>query len=261
MLASIPAATFAFRPSGTASKDIVTVAAFRIEITEVTVAAYAACVSAKACETPVAKGHVATFEETQCNWGVPGKDDHPINCVSALDAEAYCRWNGGRRLPTLHEAYWAALGDASMNEAAKTSYDRHRYFPWGNDEPKKIEHCWKRGSFGAPKGGVVGPITSTAPPVAVDLGTCPVASYPKDKSPFGLYDTAGNLAEMVFDPGGNVTCFTNGVEGLCPREKMFRVTGGSWFDNESIGNQSPQDSSGIGSKYHPWYGFRCAVSP
>lgn len=257
---AIPGATFAFRESMTVGTTPVTVSAFQIEATEVTVAAYAACVADKACNEPVVKGRVAKYEEPTCNWGKPGREDHPINCVSSSEAEVYCQWNGGRRLPTTYEAYWAALGDGRMNEEERLDANRHRTYPWGRGGPETVEHCWKRGSFGGPKGGVVGPITTAKAPVSADLGTCPVASYAGDRSAFGLFDTSGNVAEIVFDPRP-IMCFGLDGERPCPRERMFRVTGGSWFDNESIGNQSPADNHPVASDYHPWYGFRCVAGP
>ncbi|TKD12869.1 SUMF1/EgtB/PvdO family nonheme iron enzyme [Polyangium fumosum] len=256
-LVSIPGATFSFRESMAVNRTVVTVQPFQIEATEVTVSGYAACVGAKACVAPVGEGRVQKFHEPNCNWGKPGRGDHPINCVSPAEAEAYCQWNGGRRLPTIYEAYWAALGDGRMSEAERLG-ERHRTYPWGRDEPEKIEHCWQRGAMGGTQGGVVGPITSSTPPVAVDLGTCPVASYTGDRSPFGLYDTAGNVAEFVFDPKP-ITCISTAGEQPCPREKMFRVTGGTWHDHGLMGNQSPADNHPVASERHPWYGFRCVV--
>ncbi|WP_170319586.1 formylglycine-generating enzyme family protein [Polyangium spumosum] len=249
-LVSIPGATFSFRETMSLGRTPVTVKPFQIEATEVTVSAYAACVGARACAAPV------PFEPT-CNWGKAGRGDHPINCVSPEEAEAYCQWNGGRRLPTIYEAYWAALGDARMSEAERMG-ERHRTYPWGRDEPEKVEHCWQRGAFGGTKGGAVGPITSVAPPVPADLGTCPVASYTGERSPFGLYDTAGNVAEFVFDPKPR-TCIDRTGEHPCPRGEMFRVTGGSWHDQGMMGDQSPANNHPVAQSRHPWYGFRCVV--
>jgi formylglycine-generating enzyme required for sulfatase activity len=87
----------------------VSLAAYSIERTEVTQDAYAACVTAGACEPP------------SCEWDCE-RTDYPAGCVDLAQARAYCEW-AGRRLPT--EAEWekAARGD----DGAK--------YPWGNDEP------------------------------------------------------------------------------------------------------------------------------
>ncbi len=81
----------------------VTVPAFRISLTEVTVAQYRACVDAGACEVPGTK-KTSRF----CNWGYPRRDDQPINCASWNDAQAFVALLSesvpGARLPT--EAEW-----------------------------------------------------------------------------------------------------------------------------------------------------------
>src|SRR5438128_3559953 len=79
----------------------VAVEAFEIDATEVTAAAYDACVAAGAC-TPA-----ATW--SRCTSGVPSRADHPINCVEWTQAEAYCRW-AGKRLPTEEKSEHAARG-------------------------------------------------------------------------------------------------------------------------------------------------------
>ena len=69
--------------------------------TDVTVAAYAKCVSAGACTEPAAS-HRA------CNWKTD-RGDHPINCVDWNQSIAFCKWLGGR-LPTEQEWEYVASG-------------------------------------------------------------------------------------------------------------------------------------------------------
>lgn len=87
------------------------VEAFAIDRTEVTVAAYRACVEAGACTPPdVAES---------CNWAQPERALHPINCVDWEQAKAYCAFHGAR-LPTEWE--W--------EKAARGSEGRRN--PWGD---------------------------------------------------------------------------------------------------------------------------------
>jgi formylglycine-generating enzyme required for sulfatase activity len=89
---------------------------FDIDIHEVTVAQYRACVESDACSEP-----------DPCNFVRPGADDQPINCVDWEQARTYCAWVG-KRLPT--EAQW---------EKAARGPDE-RTFPWG-EEPADCERA------------------------------------------------------------------------------------------------------------------------
>jgi formylglycine-generating enzyme required for sulfatase activity len=82
---------------------------------EVTVEAFTACVNDGGCTDP------NTGEP--CNFGVVGRENHPVNCVDAFQAEAYCAWRG-QRLPTEWEWQWAARGR-----------DEGRTYPWGDAAP------------------------------------------------------------------------------------------------------------------------------
>ncbi len=160
----IPAGTFMMGMEGHQPDELpvheVSVAAFFIDTTEVTVAAYQHCVDASVC-TP---GTSYLEGPINCNTGRLDRDDHPINCVDPLQASTYCDWRG-KRLPTEEEWEYAARGTDS------------RVYPWGwglvTDEP-----CWsgdteKRES------------------------TCPVGQFPKDRSPFGVLGLGGNVSERT----------------------------------------------------------------
>jgi len=134
----------------------VALASFEMDVTEVTTAQYEACVRAGTCQA------AATYS-TYCNAGKSDRQGHPINCVSWVDATAFCTW-AGRRLPTEEEWEYAARGTYS------------RTYPWGSAAPDS-QLCWNRLSSGQ--------------------GTCGVGSFAAGKSPFGLHDMAGNVWEWT----------------------------------------------------------------
>ena len=89
------------------------VAGVCLDETEVTVAAYRACVDSGGCRAP--------GEYTECNWRRESLADHPIDCVDFDQAAGFCSAHG-KRLPTKAEWRWAAQGR-----------DEGRSHPWGVD--------------------------------------------------------------------------------------------------------------------------------
>ncbi len=140
---------------------------FCLDRTEVTVAAFAACVRAGRCKDEKLRcGTAATY-------GDPEKQDHPVNCVDWFDAEAFCR-SRARRLPTEAEWEWAARGEA-----------RARTYPWG-ESPPADRACWDG------PGNALGKGNRSA--------TCPVAFHPGADSPDGVSDLGGNVREWTSTP-------------------------------------------------------------
>ena len=124
----IPAGTFPMgdgdaTDAGTSPVHAVTLGAYCMDLTEVTVAAYRAC-AASGCTSP---GTGTAF-----NWGAAGRDEHPVNGVDWNQARAYCQWRGGD-LPT--EAQW--------EHAARGNDPANHVYPWGNDAPAS-QLCWNR---------------------------------------------------------------------------------------------------------------------
>jgi formylglycine-generating enzyme required for sulfatase activity len=138
-------------------------AAFEVDQTEVTVAAYRACVDAGACS------EVSTIS-VLCNWDAPASEALPVNCITWPQAVAYCEWVG-KRLCT--EAEW---------ELAARGTDGRRY-PWGNGDPTCELAVFKDGEHAG---------------CGTD-STWAVGSLPDGASPFGAFDMAGNLSEWVRD--------------------------------------------------------------
>lgn len=149
-----------------------------IDVHEVTVAAYAACVAASACP-PAGQG-------TGCNSKRPGLERHPINCVTWAAADAYCRHRGGR-LPSELEWEMAARGIGGV------------VHPWGDDPPtcaRVVMHDGKQPGCGA-------------------AGTAATGSQPADRSAIGAFDLGGNVREWTADdygalPGGNTVAGRSG---------------------------------------------------
>ena len=147
--------------------DRVTVSPFLLDHTEVPAAKYAVCVREGGCQPPGAG--------PACTFGVSGKGDHPVNCVTWAQADAYCRW-ARKRLPTEEEWEWAARATRWLGR-----------FPWGRATPG-TQLCWSGpGSDRAARG---------------FAATCPVGSHPAGDSPQGAKDLAGSVAEWTSTPSG-----------------------------------------------------------
>jgi formylglycine-generating enzyme required for sulfatase activity len=143
----------------------VVVKAFAIDRTEVTRGAYAACVAARRCKAlPPAAGKVPAADDAP---------DLPVTGVSWADAQAYCRFAGGR-LPTEPEWEKAARGTDG------------REYPWG-----EALDC-ARANWGNFDG--EGPCAGKNPGRPVRVG-----SYPTGASVYGALDLGGNVWEWVAD--------------------------------------------------------------
>ncbi len=196
--------------------------AFSIDRYEVSVEAYAACVTADVCSAPQERNE----PQALCNWGVQGKEQHPINCVSWSQARDFCAWKK-KRLPT--EAEWekAARGDDG------------RLYPWGNDRALCVRAVGDK---------------------CDEPGTKPVGSKPKGASPYGAHDMAGNVWEWVADWYREDTYRTGKTrDPTGPPRGTQRVSRGGGWDVIGFNLQSATRSSAKPHHTADSLGFRCAL--
>lgn len=191
--------------------------AFAMDLTHVTVADYRTCWRFGPCGTPDSGG--------DCNWNVAGRDDHPINCVSQIDAGKFCAWIG-RRLPTNEEWEYAARGPTNAAHS------------WGNSALPPRTHCYQK--------------TTTCPVKAGGDSTRTLfGSYNAN----GFYELEGNVADWMSDKFcDDLYTNTKCTDNLCWR---WSPDYGSTppLNSACAMARYPADAKA------PFIGFRCARTP
>ena len=221
----------------------VRVAPFAMDVHEVTVAEYAACVHAGKC-TPAGTtadwpGITAADEDEWgkfCNADRADRQQHPVNCVDWEQAIRYCTFVG-KRLPTEEEWEYAARGTEG------------RRYPWGDDPPtaERMNGCGAECAAAFP---------TWKPTYAGDDGwttTAPVASYPAGRTPSGLYDMAGNVWEWTSSRASDDYAKSRSGEARIDR-------GGSWHQDRAIDLRAAKRDATMPSVRGPIIGFRCVAS-
>jgi formylglycine-generating enzyme required for sulfatase activity/serine/threonine protein kinase len=233
----------------------VEVASFCLDRREVTVGEFHRCSDPGECKRPFLKSHwadptdegkaEATAFASLCNEGREGVEDHPINCVTWEQADAFCRFRGAR-LPTEIEWERAARGGDG------------RVFPWGEQVPgpEQLNACgseclaWFRFSKIGLDAGMFN--ASDA-----HVETSPVGSFPQGQGKGGLDDLEGNVAEWTADefrahPGGTLSA-------LVPEGS--RVVRGASIHSTSAAEADPAFRRPTPATWHPHdVGFRCAAA-
>jgi formylglycine-generating enzyme required for sulfatase activity len=226
-------------PANEKPREAVTVSTFYLDVTEVTVEAWNACVAAGKCT------------DVKTLYSDYSRARQPKVGVGWFDADAYCRAHG-KHLPT--EAEW---------EKAARGTDG-RLYPWG-DQVATCERAvimTDRGrSCGVKKAVGQGP----------DKGrTFEVGSKPAD--PRGLYDMSGNAEEWVADwASTSYAACGDACRGLdprgpcggaapCPGHREKVVRGGSWYWPAANATSTHRRFHVPSNRPYHHFGFRCAAS-
>ncbi len=234
---------------GTCSKDrftneepehTVNLDAYNIDKYEVSNAAYRTCEDAGICDPPS-----NTSSYTLSNYYNDRTYDHyPVINVNWNMANTYCEWRNAR-LPT--EAEWekAARGESGS------------IYPWGNSfEGARANFC------------------DTNCPLRFDWANenyddgyadvAPVDLFSNGITPYGVYNTAGNVWEWVNDwYDSNYYSNSPTTNPTGPSSGQYRtLKGGSWVDPGHYVRSSYR--VGLDPSYiNTYVGFRCAsnISP
>lgn len=202
---------------------------YYIDKYEVTNAQYSKCVNALVCDLP---NPTRLYTSTRLA-------NHPLVFVSWDMAETFCEWRGAR-LPT--EAEWekAARGTGLLS------------YPWGNKfDGNLLNFC----DINCTRTGANRSYNDHHD------DTAPVGTYEGGKSPYGVYDMAGNVLEWVADwYARDYYANSPNMDPLGPDSGTYRVLrGGSWINNMDNVRTYVRAFLSPTAAYN-YVGFRCAKS-
>jgi len=167
----IPPGPFLF---GQAKTEVDIPHPYCIDVTEVTVAAWNACVADGECQGYDDWERCTELDpERSPNQCFPDRDDYPANFIDWFRADAFCRW-AGKRLPFGAEWEKAARGTDG------------RTYPWGDEFHCRHAHVGRGTVFRECRGYL------SLPNLPVAVGT-----YPSGVSPYGALDMVGNVKEWI----------------------------------------------------------------
>jgi formylglycine-generating enzyme required for sulfatase activity len=190
---------------------------YYMDVFEVTNALYKSCTDTGVCSAP----YVSTSYTRSSYYGNPKFDNYPVIWLDWNQANAYCEWRGAR-LP--NEAEW---------EKAARGTDG-RIYPWGEGLD-----C-SRANFRGCKS-----------------DTTVVDGYESGKSPYGVYDMAGNVWEWV--DGWYGAYLGNTVINSDFGTKYRVMRGGTWYNDIYFTRSSSRAWNDPSYRTYV-IGFRCARS-
>jgi serine/threonine-protein kinase len=226
----------------------VTLSAFVVTRSEVTVGEYRNCVDSGACSPPqftqTSETEKSNYQLGEENPNRPFKDEYPMNRIAWNEAVTFAEWVGGR-LPT--EAEW---------EYFATSEGTANLYAWGDDVPdctltiKKendVNGCGTNGSH---------PVCSLSPAGDTAQGLC---------------DVTGNLVEWTADERSSdyQSADPNGAAFIVPDpnndpsgDRFYRMTrGGAYGSPLPVQLESRRRFSDSYFRKSPFNGFRVVKEP
>ena len=205
---------------------------FWIDRTEVTNTQYQACVQDGACQLPENPNTMSGAEY----FSDPRYAQYPVIWVRWDQADAYCRWAGGR-LPTEAEWEYAARSPHAW------------LFPWGNTfDSTRLNYCDQRCPLGPKDSGYDDGYPETSP----------VGSYPSGASWCGALDMSGNVREWVADWYGPYRAVDVANPNGPPSGDSRIPRGGSWLDLADNLRSTNRGANAPDYSRHK-VGFRCVV--
>lgn len=217
---------------------------------EVTVADYGACVDQGECVSTIPpepevdqsnrRAAKRPPRDERCNEGHLDREEHPINCVTWEQADAYCRARG-KRLPT--EAQWERIARG----------DGHDRFPWGHEPPTadRLNACGQECTQGVPAYAEVDAHPATAP----------VGRLPGGATSEGVHGLAGNVREWTADGRHDYTSGVFEDPHVPPTGEERMVRGGSFASADRVELDVSYRRSLAGQVRKPDVGLRCVATP